>query len=346
MSTETDDQPAAAGVEGPGNAAQTDDIDTEAFDRVEVPDEDAETASSGDDTESAEADDEAKPEGDAADDVFEFEDDEGNKHKLPAKLKSALLKAADYTQKTQEVAATRRELAEKQAAWEAERTQQTESLAELRVDHAKVIVLEDRHAALKERMNAFAEVDWEAYAASDPDACAALRDRQRATRDALLDASEALTGAKEALTTKEKARLTATQEAQAAALAKRQQEAGNALRAEDAGWTGPRFAEVGQYVNREFGITPEDLADTTDPRFWKMAHRLMAREAEVATLKKTKAQQTTADNHARAQAVTPAKTTSGGAAVSPRDPSKASGDALSTKEWVRRREAQVAARRR
>ena len=89
--------------------------------------------------------------------TFDLELD-GEVHTLPAALKGAVLRQADYTRKTQELAEHRRALeVERQALDERAGAHEGASRDRLRL------------AALDQQLEDFQGVDWEAYAAEDPD---------------------------------------------------------------------------------------------------------------------------------------------------------------------------------
>jgi hypothetical protein len=101
-------------------------------------------------------------------------------------------------------------------------------------------------------------------------------------------------------------------------------ETGRQLSREIDGWSPEVAARLVEYA-AAFGVTREELAQTADPRLWKLLHR--AFQAEMA-----------GRDAARAQAVEvrPAVTVAGrGEAAGVRD-------ALSTREWMRRRNEQAA----
>lgn len=92
-----------------------------------------------------------------ADDGMEEIDYEGEKHKIPAKLKDAFLRQADYTRKTQEVAEHRR-------AVEQEREQHQQQV-QFQQTHIKEIA---QLTGIDERLQQFAQVNWQALNAADP----------------------------------------------------------------------------------------------------------------------------------------------------------------------------------
>lgn len=247
--------------------------------------------------------DEAGPdegfEGDAG--TFDLEVD-GEIHTLPAALKGAFLRNADYTRKTQELAEHRRIL-------EAER----QALAEQAGAYAGASQDRLRLAALDHQLEDFQDVDWEAYAAEDPDGARALWDTARR----LSEAREALAHA--VSHHEERSQLKAAREA-AEAMA----ETGRRLSQEIDGWSPEVAGKLIAYA-QAFGVTPDELREAADPRLWKLLHKAWrADQAEQSGARE------------RAQAVRPAVSVASGA-------SGGSGvrDELATKEWMRRRNDQM-----
>ena len=96
-----------------------------------------------------------KPE--VTDDDGEEIDYEGEKYKVPAKLKEAFLRQADYTRKTQEVAEQKRDI-ERQAAEVQQRAQFNQQHVQ---DVAKVM-------AIDEQLAKYQGLDWNAITDADP----------------------------------------------------------------------------------------------------------------------------------------------------------------------------------
>lgn len=250
---------------------------------------------------------------------------EGQKYSIPKALKGAFMMHGDYTKKTQEVAEAKRAL-------EAERTQQAESFEAFRTDHVKIATQEARIADLTKQRDAYQGVDWDALREQDADLYDQHRANQKAIRDAIYDAQEGLDIAKGELKTKETGRLEQQQQKIVAEF----QQTMTALQDPKSGipeWGPAKIDEVQQFAGKEFGLTAEDLLNTTDPRAWKVLHRLM--EAE-----RTLSKQTTAKTIQKQAAVKPAVTTKGGSFSG-----AGVHDNLPIDEWTRRRNAQVAKQR-
>jgi hypothetical protein len=235
-------------------------------------------------------------------DVFELELD-GEVHSLPSSLKGAFLRQADYTRKTQELAEHRRALeAERQAVSDERRASRGAS-----GDRATL-------HALDAQLEAFEDIDWESLDQSDPRRARSLWASYQETsslRDQFAyalshhEAREELTAAREAA------------EAMAAT--------GAQLREQIDGWSPEVAAKLVEY-GQAFGVTLEELAQAADPRLWKLLHK--AWQADEASAGEAQAQ---------TRQVRPAVTVAGGGATG-------SGvrDELGTKEWMRRRNDQMA----
>jgi hypothetical protein len=99
---------------------------------------------------------------------------------------------------------------------------------------------------------------------------------------------------------------------------------GQTLRQEIDGWSPEVAAKLVDYA-QAFGIRPEELAQTADPRLWKLLHKGWQADAAAG------------DGRAQAPPMRPAVTVAGGGA-------RGAGvrDELGTKEWMRRRNEQLA----
>lgn len=235
------------------------------------------------------------------DDTFDLELD-GQTHTLPVALKGAFLRQADYTRKTQELAAHRRALeAERQAV----------------AAHAQAVGQasdERMHlAALDHQLAQFHDVDWQGFATQDPKAAHGLWDRCQG----MLQARESL--AQSISHRAAHGRLQAAHEA-----GRRMAETGRTLQKEIDGWSPELAAKLVDYA-RTHGVTLEELSQQDDPRVWKILHR--AFQSDQATERDGAAK-----SAAQAQAVRPAVLVSGSSAG-------AGGvrDELGTKEWMKRR---------
>lgn len=236
---------------------------------------------------------------------------EGKKYALPKAVKPLLMMQADYTRKTQEVAQTRQALEQRAQAV----AQQAEAITALREDYGKL-------HALKGQVEAYNRVDWAALNAEDPANGQAHWMQYQQLKDAL-------SSAEQDLSKKESERL----QQQQAGLAKALKETGEVLSRDIPNW-GPELATKLVQTAASHGFDLQELQETADPRAWKVLHKAHLYDQLMAKQKTVQRQTTVAS-------VTPAKTV--GAKTSA--PPTGLDDRLSTEEWVRRRNAQEAARR-
>jgi len=238
---------------------------------------------------------------DEADDGFDIEH-EGQVYRLPGALKGGFLRQADYTRKTQELAAHRRSL---------------EAAAEAMAAHAQATdgALADRAhlAALDRQLAGFGAVDWQTLARNDPRRAEALWGQCQQTQ-ALRDRYAACAA--------QHAQHSQIQVAHEAAA--RMAETGRTLAKEIDGWSPELAAKLVDYA-RSHGVTLAELHGQDDPRVWKILHRAFQAD-------QTNARDGAAKTAAQAQAVRPAVTVSGSAAGG-----GGVRDELGTKEWMQRR---------
>jgi hypothetical protein len=243
--------------------------------------------------------------GEDGDDTFDLQLD-GQVHTLPAALKGAFLRQADYTRKTQELAHHRRALiAERQAV-----AAQAQAADNANGAQAQL-------AALDHQLESLQGVDWQAYAAQDPQGAQGLWGRAQQMAQARAGLAQALAHHAE------RGELQAAREAAA-----KMAETGRTLSREIDGWSPEVAAKLVDYA-KAFGVTHEELTQMADPRLWKVLHK--AYQADCAAR-----DESAASVQARAQSVRPAVTVSGSAAGS-----GGVRDELATKEWMKRRNDQM-----
>jgi len=245
--------------------------------------------------------DQDAPEGGPDAETFELELD-GRTHTLPAALKGAFLRQADYTRKTQELATHRRALEGERQALAAERQMAAEGA------HDRAVL-----AALEQQMADYASIDWRALGQADPERAHALWASFQETQALRERFAQALShhAAHE--------QVRAAREAAEAMAATGQQ-----LRQEIDGWSPEVAAKLVEYA-QAFGVTTDELSQMADPRLWKLLHK--AYQADQAGQR---------DVQTAAQAVRPAAVVAGGGAGG-----GGVRDELSTKEWMRRRNEQM-----
>lgn len=246
------------------------------------------------------------------DDSEDYEHD-GKAYKVPKALKPLLMKDADYTQKTQSLAAERKEVEEGRALVLQQATTHRAVMAEA----AKVLSLNEQLAEYEK----VSPEQWLAAQQQDPDKVSSARLAYQLLRE---ERDRAIAS----LQTKERERLDIGQRETAKAVEQR-----DAVLARDIkGWTKESLGKLADDpVVKAYGISKEEIAQSSDPRTIKVLHRL-------ATLEKAQKKQATVASIEKAQAIVPAPRAAGGSAPKP-----GLRDDLSVEEWNRRRNAQRAA---
>lgn len=188
---------------------------------------------------------------DEADDSEEVEF-EGKAYKVPKELKEALLRQADYTQKTQAVAEQRKAVEEK-----AQLLEQRERLMSVAFD--KAVELRE----VQNRLSQFEQIDWQSLADSDPAQATKLnlayQQLQRQAQQKYAELSQ---------TQAQQEQLTAQQRQQMLAEAQKE------LRTRLPGFT-PEVAEKIKVTAREYGLTDAELSSVIDPRYVHVLHDAM-----------------------------------------------------------------------
>lgn len=341
-----------AGVDA-ASAATDDDNDTSKFDRMEAPDEDdAEQTPAGDgEGEDGEQSDADKAKAAAEAGTVEVEADDGTKHRVPKALEAHLLRQSAFTQKTQALAEERRAVEAERSTLETRAAEIEASRTALPAEHQRIAIIDHTIAGVKAQIAAFQDdVDWDTFraqAAEDPSR-KALYDKTRLDWDAAKDRLNELTtergAATKDLSDKEQARLEGVRTKAEEASVTAWKETETALADEKTGipgWSPEKASELAKVAVTEFGVTAEELQGLHDPRFWKLFSAVASERARADKAEAALKQKTTADNHGKAQTTTPAATVKGSGA-SARDPATPRGDALATKEWMTRRNAQKA----
>ena len=181
----------------------------------------------------------------AADDRADWSEIEvdGQVWLAPPVLKSAFLRQADYTRKTQELAERRREAqAEHEAA-------------------GAHIAGRARLHLLDEQAQALDGLDWPALEAADPGRARALRER----RLGLAETRERLAFD---LARQEHETRMANEAAEAEAVLA----TGRALSEQIEGWSPALAAQLADFA-RNFGVEADELRQINDPRLWRILHR-------------------------------------------------------------------------
>lgn len=298
-------------------ATEIETIETEAGETSQTTDQ-VELETEGEEIEGQVTDDQAEPE---EDDLEEVEWD-GIKARVPPAIKAGLMRTADYTRKTQEIASTKQELEQRRIAVD-QQAQTVEALAE---DYGKV-------HALKSQVKAFEAIDWrnlnaEALAADDPQAAqieinSLWMQYQQLKVDAETADKELNGKVSERRLQSEREAATATQET-----FRQLSDPKTGIK----GW-GQAKAEALVDLAKSEGVTDAEIKQA-DARTWKLLDRLHRAEAQLT-------KQKAANSHASAQQTTPAKAVSGKTT-----PPAGLDDRLSTSNWMERRNAELAAKQR
>lgn len=233
---------------------------------------------------------------------------EGKTFRVPPELKKGLMLNADYTRKTQEVADQRKALESDRQAL----VQQAQAQQQNIRDYAQI-------EALTQRIAEYDKIDWQSLNSQDPVKAQSLwiqlgqlKD-QRATLATTLHQKE------------QERTLTAQREA-----ARRNEEGQAVLRKEIPNW-GPELASKLKDFAVSNGFTAQEVEQVVDPRTVKILN-LAYVGAQLAE------KQRTAIRKPKAEAKpVPSVSTKG-------KPDNRLRDDISTEEWVRRRNAQIAAR--
>lgn len=226
---------------------------------------------------------------------------EGEKFKVPAKLKEAFLRQADYTRKTQEVAELRR-----QAEAQAETVKQREAFIQQNV--AEVA----RIHAIDAELAQFQQVNWDQLWDSDPVQAGKLNQRAQ-----MLQAQKAQT---EQVLTQRQAQFLQMQQQQAAM---RLQEGQRVLQREIPNW-GPEVQDKLRDYALGSGWTPSEIQAITPRQVVALFHEFKAVETRKKAAEKPKIVQEKPVTRIAATKATANK-----------DPDK-----MSTEEWLKWRESQ------
>lgn len=247
--------------------------------------------------------------GDETAEEAEEVDFEGKKYTLPKTLKDALLRQADYTRKTQEVAEQRRTVEARASEFDALRQVQ-EALAD---DVAEVKSL-DKQIALYEK------IDWDALISQDP----VQAQRYQLARDQLKEARVKALGEMQ----QKGQKLTLDLEQRAA---RQIEQANQVLAREIPGWSPAKEAELVNFAKNHVGFADAELQalarslhgfDGAVAKFARLVHM-----AEVG--QRVVKQTTSATKPAPPATAKPAPSVATSGRAQAKDPSR-----MSTEEWV------------
>jgi hypothetical protein len=233
---------------------------------------------------------------------------DGKSYQLPAELKDALLRQADYTRKTQDVAQARKALETARAGHDHD------------VAHARSHILDAaRVVALNDQLAQFDQLDWRGLQENDPARAQALL-QHRVRIKHLRDRAARAWNEKEKEHTSHSQRMTA----------RRVQEVHAHLPRLIADWSPELDAKLTQ-CGTAHGLSHGEMVQATlhNPAFVKLLHKAhLFDEAE----KKKQTQQT----FDAALAARPVTRVGGGGGTASRRTTDSSGDALSAEEWAKR----------
>lgn len=210
---------------------------------------------------------------------------EGKSYKVPQELKDALLRQADYTRKTQEVAEQRKAVEERQAALE----QQQNLMA---TQFEKAVQLR----GMQEKLQQFEALDWNAISEQDPSQAmklnVAYQKLQREAQQAAYELNQSQA---------QQQQLTVQQRQQK--LQEAQQELFKYI---------PNFnAEVAEKIRKtahEYGVSDQEINSIVDPRQIRILHDAMQWRAMQAKKPETLKKVTEAPRVVKPQAARPKPT--------------------------------------
>ncbi len=252
------------------------------------------------------AEDQAEPDVPDDDEEVEYE---GNKYKVPKELKDALLRQADYTRKTQEVAESRR-------VFEQERE---EFQQRIQLERQHIQDFSQLHA-IDAQIERFNQIDWQALIDSDPVEAMKL-DRQFRT---LSDARQSIA---QRIQEVEQHQAFQRQRDYATAMEKGRE----VLQREIPNWSQDKAKELREFATSVLKVAPQKLDNILDPEFVVGLHYA---QIGYQTLKQ-------AASKPKPQAeVKPVQKVS-----SKRDSTTVNPDKLSADDWVKWREKQLRSRK-
>jgi hypothetical protein len=213
-------------------------------------------------------DSQAEAEGDGEEGEEQPEDDldevdlDGKKYKVPKDIKAAVMRHADYTKKTMEVAETRRELEARAATL----AQEDDAIFNAK---AKLV-------GLNERVQEYEGVDWGYLAEQDRINGTAERETHWAIYQKL-QAERSDLGQRLNYTLSQR-------QAQAERYhATRLEENRQALATAIPGYSPEVLGKLQAYASKEFGIDPREVGDDLNPAAMKVLHRLYTLETAAKT---------------------------------------------------------------
>lgn len=258
------------------------------------------------------------------DDGEEIEYD-GEKFKVPKKLKDGFLMQADYTRKTQAVAESQKALEAREAEYKAQieaRNAAFEQQEKFLHEHIKDVA---KVESIDERLAEYAKLDWDAITAADPVHAIKLERQVRELQTARQAAVQKITAAQQQQNF-ERQQLTAKQQQE---MSQRQEAGRRELEASIKGYATPEVQEGLKAAAVAIGYKPEELAQVNDPRAVKLLHKAYLYDQLVAKATKKPAAE-------------PLKPVTRIAAKT--SPATVDEDKMTAKEWATWRNEQLAQR--
>jgi len=285
------------------NLLEAPDLEPQGVDEEPAVDEtDESTELEGQDTDEQDAGDEDDAEGADSEEDVDWED--GKKYRVPKALKEALMRHKDYTQKTQDVAAQRKALDERQQMIAKQAETMKANIQEYAQIHAVDAALTDLEAN-----------DWQAMMQEDPVRAQSEWMRFQQLKDARGRLAQGV----------QQKEYQATLEAQQS-IAKQLEEGRAVLSRDIKDWSSAKAQELNNFAQEELGFTAQELSQVYDPRLVKLLHLAKIGKAAV---QKTKSR---TPESVLAKPVSTVK----GKAPAGKDMSR-----MSTEEWMRARNTQL-----
>lgn len=243
---------------------------------------------------------------DAVEETEEVDWEDGKKYAVPKALKDALLRQADYTRKTQEVAEQRKALEARDKAFAQQAEWQQANIKEYA-----------RLEAITDRLSQFQGVNWAQLNQDDPVRAQALFIEKSNLESAQRELRDGLT---------QKQQQAMWEQQQNAA--KRLQEGRAALAKAIPNFT-PELAKSLRDHGTSYGYTPDEIGAVDDPRAVQVLH-------DAYLWRQYQNKQRAAANQKPVQQAEPVRQVTGRKPTQP-----GLRDDLSTEEWVKRRNQQL-----
>lgn len=184
---------------------------------------------------------------------YEEYDKDGKKYQVPKALKDDLLRQADYTRKTQEVADLRRQTESERSA--------VQQLANLEHEHLQDLA---NLRMVDNVLSKYQGADWQRMSAENPAETQARWIDYQQAQDARRTLSERISQQQQ------QRGLSQQQD-----LAKRVQESEAALAGDDKTWSETRSAALSSFIQKQYGMSRDQLAQAMSPAFARLMRDAM-----------------------------------------------------------------------